>query len=154
MSENRYEFDNPILDVMLEELLGDAAPPDMSTEILAKLNGNQTEMVSQVSITPRHQKKRVSLWAPLSFALSAAACILAVIAISLNSNSPLTPNDEGRDLVAKTNTPEIPAGTDSIADLLNKISNHQTMPREQNSLSQWPLFQAMIRHLWSLWYPT
>lgn len=117
MSENRYEFDNPILDVMLEELLGDAAPPDMSTEILAKLNGNQTEMVSQVSITPRHQKKRVSLWAPLSFALSAAACILAVIAISLNSNSPLTPNDEGRDLVAKTNTPEIPAGTDSIAVL-------------------------------------
>ena len=30
MRENRYEFDNPILDIMLEELLGAAAPPDMS----------------------------------------------------------------------------------------------------------------------------
>ena len=133
MSENRYEFDNPILDVMLEELLGDAAPPDMSTEILAKLNGNQTEMVSQVSITPRHQKKRVSLWAPLSFALSAAACILAVIAISLNSNSPLSPNDEGRDLVAKTNTPEIPAGTDSIAVLAQQ---NQQPPNKASGAEQ------------------
>ena len=84
MRENRYEFDNPILDIMLEELLGAAAPPDMSTEILSKLNGDKIEMVSPVSITPRHQKKRNAPWAPLSFALSAAACILAVFAISLN----------------------------------------------------------------------
>ncbi len=115
MSENRYEFDNPIFDIMLEELLGTAAPPDMSTEILSKLNGDKMEMVSPVSITRGHQKKRTAPWAPLSFALSAAACILAFFAISLNSNSSLTPKEEGRDLAAKSNTPEIPAKTDGVA---------------------------------------
>ena len=133
MRENRYEFDNPILDIMLEELLGAAAPPDMSTEILSKLNGDKIEMVSPVSITPRHQKKRNAPWAPLSFALSAAACILAVFAISLNSNSSLTPKQEGRDLVAKANTPEIPAEADGVGALTlqNRQPPNDTPKTEQ-----------------------
>ena len=133
MRENRYEFDNPILDIMLEELLGAAAPPDMSTEILSKLNGDKIEMVSPVSITPRHQKKRNAPWAPLSFALSAAACILAVFAISLNSNSSLTPMQEGRDLVAKANTPEIPAEADGVGALTlqNRQPPNDTFETEQ-----------------------
>ena len=45
---------------MLEELLGTAAPPDMSTEILSKLNGDKMEMVSPVSIIRGHQKKRTA----------------------------------------------------------------------------------------------
>ncbi len=133
MRENRYEFDNPILDIMLEELLGAAAPPDMSTEILSKLNGDKIEMVSPVSITPRHQKKRNAPWAPLSFALSAAACILAVFAISLNSNSSLTPMQEGRDLVAKANTPGIPAEADGVGALTlqNRQPPNDTFETEQ-----------------------
>ena len=133
MRENRYEFDNPILDIMLEELLGAAAPPDMSTEILSKLNGDKIEMVSPVSITPRHQKKRNAPWAPLSFALSAAACILAVFAISLNSNSSLTPKQEGSDLVAKANTPEILAEADGVGALTlqNRQPPNDTFETEQ-----------------------
>jgi len=133
MRENRYEFDNPILDIMLEELLGAAAPPDMSTEILSKLNGDKIEMVSPVSITPRHQKKQTSPWAPLSFALSAAACILAVFAISLNSNSSLTPKQEGSDLVAKANTPEILAEADGVGALTlqNRQPPNDTFETEQ-----------------------
>ena len=133
MRENRYEFDNPILDIMLEELLGAAAPPDMSTEILSKLNGDKIEMVSPVSITPRHQKKRNAPWTPLSFALSAAACILAVFAISLNSNSSLTPMREGRDLVAKANTPGIPAEADGVGALTlqNRQPPNDTFETEQ-----------------------
>ena len=133
MRENRYEFDNPILDIMLEELLGAAAPPDMSTEILSKLNGDKIEMVSPVSITPRHQKKRNAPWAPLSFALSAAACILAVFAISLNSNSSLTPKQEGSDLVAKANTPGIPAEADGVGALTlqNRQPPNDTFETEQ-----------------------
>ena len=133
MRENRYEFDNPILDIMLEELLGAAAPPDMSTEILSKLNGDKIEMVSPVSITPRHQKKRNAPWAPLSFALSAAACILAVFAISLNSNSSLTPKQEGSDLVAKANTPGIPAEADGVGALTlqNRQPPNDTSKTEQ-----------------------
>ena len=133
MRENRYEFDNPILDIMLEELLGAAAPPDMSTEILSKLNGDKIEMVSPVSITPRHQKKRNAPWTPLSFALSAAACILAVFAISLNSNSSLTPKQEGSDLVAKANTPEILAEADGVGALTlqNRQPPNDTFETEQ-----------------------
>jgi len=133
MRENRYEFDNPILDIMLEELLGAAAPPDMSTEILSKLNGDKIEMVSPVSITPRHQKKRNAPWAPLSFALSAAACILAVFAISLNSNSSLTPKQEGSDLVAKANTPGIPGEADGVGALTlqNRQPPNDTFETEQ-----------------------
>ena len=133
MRENRYEFDNPILDIMLEELLGAAAPPDMSTEILSKLNGDKIEMVSPVSITPRHQKKRNAPWTPLSFALSAAACILAVFAISLNSNSSLTPKQEGSDLVAKANTPGIPAEADGVGALTlqNRQPPNDTFETEQ-----------------------
>ena len=133
MRENRYEFDNPILDIMLEELLGAAAPPDMSTEILSKLNGDKIEMVSPVSIIPRHQKKRNAPWTPLSFALSAAACILAVFAISLNSNSSLTPKQEGRDLVAKANTPEILAEADGVGALTlqNRQPPNDTFETEQ-----------------------
>ena len=101
MSDNQYEFDDPIFDVMLEELLGDAVPRDMSADIMAKLDSSELEVASQISIAPRRQTKRTLSWAPLSFALSAAACILTIIAFGLNSNTSSTPQGD-HDLIAKS----------------------------------------------------
>ncbi len=106
MNDYQHEFDDPIFDIMLEELLGDGAPPDLSSEILARLQGDSITESAEVSISPKRKRRRsgsrrTSLLAPLSLALSAAACILAVIAIVLNSNQ-VTPNQPGNDLAAES----------------------------------------------------
>tara|TARA_B100000676_G_scaffold31005_1_gene29171 strand:+ start:661 stop:2766 length:2106 start_codon:yes stop_codon:yes gene_type:complete len=105
MSDERDNFDDPVFDVMLEELLGDSAPPDLATNILAQLNGEPQSSPAKVTIKQRSQRKRTSLLVPTSLALSIAACVLATIAIVLNSNSTTTPNSNGDLIVESPHTP-------------------------------------------------
>lgn len=58
MNDTRNEFDDPIFDIMLEELLGNAAPPDMSAEILARLNDTVPRVSSNVEIKPRKPRRK------------------------------------------------------------------------------------------------
>ena len=126
MSDERDNFDDPVFDVMLEELLGDSAPPDLATNILAQLNGEPQSSPAKVTIKQRSQRKRTSLLVPTSLALSIAACVLATIAIVLNSNSTTTPNSNGDLIVESPHTP----GSEAL------LANDQTQesPQKPESL--------------------
>ena len=87
MTNTHEDFNDPLLDVMLEELLGDTAPPDLSSEILAQLGHQTVDLASQININAQPARRRSSFIPSLSLALSAAACILAVVAIVLNAKS-------------------------------------------------------------------
>ncbi|MEC9096433.1 MAG: DUF1549 domain-containing protein [Planctomycetota bacterium] len=138
MSDNRYEFDDPIFDIMLEELLGDTAPRDMSAEILSKLHNSEVEITSPFSVIPHRQNKRTALWGPLSFALSTAACVLAVIAIITTSDPPLSQNGSN-DFVAQVNAPKKPAVNNTTESLLAK----NLPPSEKDAKPEKTLDQPM-----------
>ena len=130
MNDTRNEFDDPIFDIMLEELLGDAAPPDMSAEILARLNDTVPPVSNNVEIQPRKPRRKSSLWGPLSFALSTAACILAITALVLNSNSPSTLHS-GNELVTEPISPEQLNPSEAVESLVQQPKPEDTTaPKE------------------------
>ncbi|MEL0095609.1 MAG: DUF1549 domain-containing protein [Planctomycetaceae bacterium] len=129
MVDTRNEFDDPIFDIMLEELLGDSTPPDMSAEILARLNNTIMSVASNVEIKPKRARHKSTLWGPLSFALSAAACILAIIALVLNSSSSPTLHP-GSELATEPVQPEPLPPSQSEESL---VEHRQPIPEDNSA---------------------
>ena len=130
MTNTHEDFNDPLLDVMLEELLGDTAPPDLSSEILAQLGHQTVDLASQININAQPARRRSSFIPSLSLALSAAACILAVVAIVLNAKSTHSPQSH-EEVVADSSTP-------SDADNLtpNQLANDQNRQEQQDQPEQ------------------
>jgi len=88
-----HETNDPLIDALLEEVMGGQSPPDLSSMILAQLDpesdsydeGMTTTHGTSISIKRRHTSRRQSFIVPLSMALSIAAFVLATIAIVLNT---------------------------------------------------------------------
>ena len=127
MTNTHEDFNDPLLDVMLEELLGHTTPPDLSSEILTQLSHQSVDLESPVNIKAQPARRRSSLIPSLSLALSAAACILAVVAIVLNAKSTHSPQSQEA-VVADS-----PTSSDEDNVTPNQLANDQNRRGQQAS---------------------
>ena len=130
MTNTHEDFNDPLLDVMLEELLGDTAPPDLSSEILAQLGHQTVDLASQINIDAQPARRQSSFIPSLSLALSAAACILAVVAIVLNAKSTHSPQSH-EEVVADSSPP-----SDAGNLTPNQLANDQNRQEQQDQPEQ------------------
>jgi hypothetical protein len=111
---------DPLIDALLEEIIGGQSPPDLATQILSQLHDslptttqppvNDLDSIPtpKSTVVARHRARRRSFAVPISMALSVTAITLALVAIALNSPSNST-NSHG-------------------------VANNQTQPSEKPSL--------------------
>jgi hypothetical protein len=111
---------DPLIDALLEEIIGGQSPPDLATQILSQLHDslptttqppvNDLDSIPtpKSTVVARHRARRRSFAVPISIALSVTAITLALVAIVLNSPSNST-NSHG-------------------------VANNQTQPSEKPSL--------------------
>ena len=109
---------DPLIDALLEEIIGGQSPPDLASQILSQLHDSlpatpQTPINNLNSIpTPkptavaRRRARRRSFAVPASLALSVTAITLALVAIVLNS--PYSPTNNQGVTSNQTQTPEKP----------------------------------------------
>ena len=110
---------DPLIDALLEEIIGGQSPPNLATQILSRLHDSLPTTQHPVNdldsiptpkstVGARRRARRRSLAVPVSMALSVTAITLALVAIVLNSPSNST-NIHG-------------------------VANNQTQPSEKPSL--------------------
>ena len=88
---------DPLIDALLEEVIGGQSPPDLASQILSQLHDSlpatpQTAVndldsipTPKSTIVARRRTRRRSFAVPVSMALSVTAITLALVAIVLNS---------------------------------------------------------------------
>jgi hypothetical protein len=94
---------DPLIDALLEEVIGGQSPPDLASQILSQLHDSPSTTQPPVddldsiptprsAVVARHRARRRSFAVPTSMALSVTAITLALVAIVLNSPSNSTNN--------------------------------------------------------------
>ena len=95
---------DPLIDALLEEIIGGQSPPDLASQILSQLHDSlpatpQTPVndldsipTPKSTIVARRRARRRSFAVPVSMALSVTAITLALVAIVLNSPDSSTNN--------------------------------------------------------------
>jgi hypothetical protein len=135
---------DPLIDALLEEIIGGQSPPDLASQILSQLHDSlpatpQTPASELDSIpTPksttvaRRRVRRKSFAVPVSMALSVAAITLALVAIVLNSPYSST-NNQG---IANnpTHTSENPSTPRRQQSNVNSTDSETPQPATSNDL--------------------
>ena len=140
---------DPLIDALLEEIIGGQSPPDLAVEILSQLHdtlpatlpmpGNDFDSIltPKSTVVARRKARRRSFAIPVSMVLSVTAIALALVAIVLNSPDSSISNqniaNEQTQTIENPNTPRIVQSNDNSPDSENPSNLLTTAVDDSNS---------------------
>lgn len=140
---------DPLIDALLEEIIGGQSPPDLAVEILSQLHdtlpatlpmpGNDFDSIltPKSTVVARRKARRRSFAIPVSMVLSVTAIALALVAIVLNSPDSSISNqniaNEQTQTIENPNTPRIVQSNDNSPDSENPSNLQITAVDDSNS---------------------